>query len=142
MKSLAEQIGGRCSHFTGIREENQSCKAGVVYATVKNKENKGLAGFPCFVEGQGVPCDKRHFPTQEEVAAEVAEHNARWERLKLAMVSAREDAEKRGFGIGNSGRGHIVCPVCKTGELHYSVAGYNGHLHGRCSTEKCVQWMQ
>jgi len=142
MKSLEEQIAGRCSHFNGIRDENCACNAGVVYATVKHKEIKGLAGFPCFREGQGVTCWKRHFPTKEEVAAEVAEHEQRWERLKLGMVAAREDAEKRGFKKGNSGRGHIACPVCKSGELHYSVAGYNGHMHGRCTTDKCISWMQ
>jgi len=28
------------------------------------------------------------------------------------------------------------------GALHYSVASYNGHMHGRCETEGCVAWMQ
>lgn len=41
-----------------------------------------------------------------------------------------------------SGAGVMACPVCKTGKLRYSRAGYNGHVHGACSTENCVRWME
>jgi hypothetical protein len=41
-----------------------------------------------------------------------------------------------------SGGGIMDCPVCKTGKLKYSRAGYNGHVHGRCSTNGCVAWME
>lgn len=43
---------------------------------------------------------------------------------------------------GNGGGGFVSCPVCKSGTLHYTVAGYNGHMWGRCSTKDCVSWMQ
>lgn len=142
MKSLAEQIGCRCTHFAGIRDDKSSCRAGVVYATVQNKEIKGFAGIPCFREGAAVPCEKRHYPTAEEVAAEVAEHDASWARLKLGIGAASEDAKKHGFKKGKGGKGVVPCPVCKTGELHYTVDAYNGHMWGRCTTEKCVSWMQ
>lgn len=85
LKTMAEQIGGRCAHFTGMGSDKASCAVGVVYATVKSQEVKGFAGIPCFREGAGVPCEKRHFPTPEEVAAEVAECDASWERLKLGI---------------------------------------------------------
>ena len=41
-----------------------------------------------------------------------------------------------------SGAGKMECPVCKTGTLKYSRAGYNGHVHARCSTDGCVAWME
>lgn len=142
MKSLAEQISGRCTHFTGMGDDKASCAAGVVYATVKSKEVKGFAGIPCFREGEACPCEKRHFPTPEEVAAEVAEHNASWERLKLAIGAASADAKKLGLKKGNGGNGFVLCPVCKSGDLHYTVSSYNGHMWGKCSTKGCVSWMQ
>ncbi len=150
-KTLAEQIGERCKYYNGLsgrgmRDDSTTrcCDAGVVYLTVKSTDEsrKGFDRFPCFREGEGVPCEKRHFPTAEEVAAEVAEHNASWERLKLGIAAAGDDAKKRGLGKGKGGAGVTTCPVCKTGELHYTVAGYNGHMWGRCSTKDCVSWAQ
>ena len=41
-----------------------------------------------------------------------------------------------------SGAGEMACPVCKTGKLRYSRAGYNGHVHAACSTDTCVRWME
>jgi hypothetical protein len=41
-----------------------------------------------------------------------------------------------------TGQGSMPCPVCKTGTLRYSRAAYNGHVHGRCSTDGCVAWME
>lgn len=142
MKSLAEQIACKCVHFTGMGSDKASCAVGVVYATVQNKTIPGFAGIPCFREGEAVPCEKRRFPTPEEVAAEVADHDARWERLKIGIGAVSDDAKTRGFKKGAGGKGQIVCPVCKTGELHYTVAGYNGHIWGRCTTKECVSWMQ
>jgi len=137
---MAEQISNRCRHFTGL--QNKQCAAGVVYVTVESKDVKGFERFPCFRQGESIPCDKRSFPTPEEVAAKVAEREASWERLKLGIIAASDDAKKHGYGKGKGGAGRVQCPVCKTGELHYSVAGYNGHMHGRCSTKGCLSWMQ
>lgn len=39
------------------------------------------------------------------------------------------------------GAGKMKCPLC-AGELRYSRAGYNGHIHAACSTEGCVRWME
>lgn len=142
MKTLAEQISGRCTHFTGIRDDNGRCRAGVVYLTVKNEQVRGFGAYPCFREGEAVPCANRNFPTPEEVAAKVAEHDASWERLKLGIGAASEDAKKHGFGRGKGGNGFVLCPVCNKGDLHYAVSGYNGHMRGRCTTNDCVSWMQ
>jgi hypothetical protein len=35
----------------------------------------------------------------------------------------------------------IECPVCK-GRLSLSQSAYNGHVHGRCSTPDCLNWME
>lgn len=35
----------------------------------------------------------------------------------------------------------IECPKCK-GKLHLSQSSYNGHVHGHCTTEGCVSWME
>lgn len=151
MKSLAEQISNKCEHYNGLsgpgmRDDSATrcCKAGVVYLTVKSTDEsiKGFGRYPCFREGEAVPCEKRHFLTPEEVAAEVAEHEASWGRLKLGIAAASEDAKKHGYRKGNGGNGLVLCPVCKTGDLHYTVASYNGHMWGRCSTKDCVSWMQ
>ncbi len=142
IKTLAEQIGNKCTHFSGIREENGRCKAGVCYASVKDDSRQGFGRWPCWKEGEGVPCEKRHFPTPEEVAAEVAEHEEHTNRFVLCLGAASQDAKAHGFRKGSGGKGSVPCPACKTGELHYSVAGYNGHMHGCCTTKDCVSWMQ
>lgn len=36
----------------------------------------------------------------------------------------------------------MPCPICITGTLAYSVSGYNGHIHARCSTPNCVAFIQ
>ncbi|HHP6882632.1 TPA: hypothetical protein ACSE73_000354 [Acinetobacter baumannii] len=34
------------------------------------------------------------------------------------------------------------CPVCESGELHYRVSSYNGHIAARCTSDNCVNWME
>lgn len=55
---------------------------------------------------------------------------------------AHADAASKGLTKGRGGRGEMPCPKCKSGTLHYSVSGYNGHMHGRCSTPDCFVWME
>lgn len=81
---------------------------------------------------------KESLPTDEDVA----ELEAVVANFKKATSATREDANARGLGKGNGGMGEILCPVCGTGRLKYSVAGVNGHIWGACSTEGCVRWMQ
>lgn len=35
----------------------------------------------------------------------------------------------------------VACPVCG-GRLHLTQSAYNGHVHGKCSTPDCVNWME
>jgi UDP-glucose 6-dehydrogenase len=50
-----------------------------------------------------------------------------------------QNAYSRG---GKSVRGSITCPICKTGQLHYTRSSYNGHVHANCSTPRCVAWRE
>jgi hypothetical protein len=38
-------------------------------------------------------------------------------------------------------RGHIECPSCGA-QLSYVIVGYNGHVHGKCATNGCLNWSQ
>lgn len=55
-------------------------------------------------------------------------------KARAAIVKHAEG--KRGVS------GQIDCPICKTGKLQYIIAGNNGHIHARCTTDKCVDWME
>ena len=37
--------------------------------------------------------------------------------------------------------GTVECPECK-GRLGWVRDSFNGHLHGQCETDRCLQWMQ
>lgn len=56
-----------------------------------------------------------------------------------AAIVAKIGKWTRGMGAS---AGQISCPVCKSGALHFNRSGYNGHIHGACSTPSCVRWME
>lgn len=37
-------------------------------------------------------------------------------------------------------QGIIECPKCGN-KLHYTISSYNGHIWGKCETDKCLVWM-
>lgn len=122
---------GTCKHFTGV--SNETCKAGVRYDDVKP--------LPCITEylrGKPRVCDKYEEPSADEVAAYRAMLDASMERHAKAAPVLMELRKKY---KGQSWRGTIDCPVCD-GRLHISIAGYNGHMHGRCETAGCLSWME
>lgn len=77
-------------------------------------------------------------PTDEETEANAGRDSD----ALIALSAVAQDAKERGLKKGNGGRARIACPICKRGQLSYSVAGYNGHIWGTCTTEGCVRWMQ
>lgn len=91
-------------------------------------------------------CPEEHvrgaLPSASEVEAESKRIEEDYSRVLKALSAARCDANAKGFKRGSGGAGSIKCPCCDTGTLRYSVAGYNGHIWGACSTETCVRWMQ
>jgi hypothetical protein len=38
-------------------------------------------------------------------------------------------------------QGDLPCPCCDGGTLRYSCAS-NGHIHAKCTTPKCISWME
>lgn len=137
-----------CKHYTGI--QNTHCKAGVAYRDVTTDPDQpgGAYRKPCIdwsrhpsslTEKQAQEfarrgkCDKREVPTKEELAAEDAEI----EKLYLSVETARAAIIAHG-----KLRGSLPCPVCKTGELRYTKAASNGHVHASCTTAKCVTWVE
>ena len=47
---------------------------------------------------------------------------------------------KRKYGK-NFIRGTMECPKCK-GTLRFIIHSLNGHVHGCCETENCLNWME
>lgn len=135
-RRIAQSVG-RCVFFTGL--QHGVCEAGVKYDDVNQRRPGGL---PCLCdirtsEQPDAECPKRRWTTREEAEKEIADSNAAFERVNTCLKAIREKHGKaRGLG------GSMPCPVGCGGELRYSIAGYNGHVHGRCSTEGCASWMQ
>lgn len=132
----------RCLHFVGLKDE---CKAGINVRDLVGGETFGWAmRTPCLTtHGKcTVVCEKRQLPTREEAEAEVNRADVALARTLTAIAAAHADAKERGYGVGSSGRGSFPCPVECGGTLSYTVASVNGHIHGRCSTDGCVWWME
>lgn len=145
----------RCRHFAGVNftDPQKRCKAGVLMSDVTVDESyryqyegrgpiyTASHSLPCFRDDDphGVcHCEHQSFPTPEEIAAEDAEV----EQMVARFVGARSAILAHSKGKrGVSGR--IDCPACKAkGALAYSVSGYNGHVHAKCDTDDCVNFME
>jgi hypothetical protein len=131
-----ESIMRKCRHFTGV--QNKTCEAGVNYDDVVPIPCIGRVG----AEIEPAKCEKKSCWTREEAINIEKERAESTKRFMLALGAASEDAKAKGYKKGHGGKDSLPCPVCKTGTLHYSVASYNGHLWGQCTTDKCVAWMQ
>ena len=146
-RSLAEQIGGSCKHFTGV--QNDTCKAGVNYLALAGGNRTGYAcRLPCTgdegcswaKEEKVVPCALREWWTPEEVQAQVDEIHKRTTETITARVAITDYLKANNKPLRKIG-GAIPCPICKTGTLGFSIAS-NGHCHATCSTPDCVSWME
>jgi len=135
------RIMSTCVHFTGIQHE--LCKAGINYHDQFGSGAGCFANIPCSHTKDESPreCNKVQYPTRSEAEAEEAEREAHTKKAMNAMRSAHEDAKAKGLREGNGGSSSMKCPLCTDGELRYSVAGCNGHMHAGC-TNGCVSWME
>lgn len=127
-----------CKHYNGM-SGNKSCRAGVLYEIFKGKKTEET---PCWEEQENSCCDKAEYRTPEEIETEekrFAERMANIGKAREAIVNHLGGPWKR--GTPGSG-GKIPCPVCETGTLAFSRAGYNGHIHASCDTDGCVSWME
>src|SRR5574341_1202629 len=136
-----------CKFYNGLMG-NVECLAGVPYESVIAGKGTQQMTLPCVIQARPknrlpTHCDKRKLPTIEELEAEDREHEKRFadlDKARKAIVAHLGGPWKRGMA-GSSGC--INCPVCggvKT--LRFSRAGYNGHIHARCNSYKCVAWIE
>lgn len=122
--------------------ENQRKWGDVIKMPPLTEQYGIMERLPCFKENGLATCAQLRFRTPEEIEADEQRWHVALERMataRSAIVKAIKDAGKWKQSV----RGVLACPVCGTGTLHYSYAGaYNGHIHGKCTTEDCVCWME
>lgn len=127
-----------CRHFNG--SQNKKCLAGIEYLDIPPKT---MPCIPRSVNGRETwPCEKFEIMSIADAEKEADERLVKYERGVKARHAAKDDAKAHGYGKGHGGVGAVPCPGCQGGTLRYSVAGYNGHMHGKCSTSGCVSWME
>ena len=133
----------KCKHYRAMAE-HKTCGSGVDYAGLGPAS---ISTLPCFWRRRdsATPptlCHLAEYPTEDEIAAEDAEHAAAFARVtkaRAAIVNHLGGPWKKGVvGAGGS----IDCPSCNGGILHFMRSGYNGHIHARCNTAGCVNWME
>jgi hypothetical protein len=136
-----------CKHYTGTMG-NTHCKAGVAYDSVTVGKGTPQCTIPCCIQAsrpERLPthCDKLDMPTPEELEAEdreIEERMAKLGQARKAIVAHLGGPWRRGTPGAS---GVIDCPACGGKQtLRFSRAGYNGHIHARCSTTECVSWME
>ena len=139
---------GWCKHFNGMRDEGATCKRGHDYRAICGKPDWGIfTVIPCNDKNEtDVKCADFELPTEAELAEQEKEFQERFDFTQTAIALIVEktkanpkwepELDKKVEGC----QGTVECPKCK-GELHYSVAGGNNHIWGRCKTEECLSWM-
>lgn len=119
-----------CRHFTGV--QNDACAIGVRYADVRVvPEGGGMYQFPCLLDTATCPSVSVY------TAEELAEQERETAKAILGFTKARAAIVEHGQASGI-----LDCPVCGKGQLGYSKAASNGHIHAACSTPGCVRWME
>lgn len=129
-----------CNHYRAM-SDHATCGAGVSYDSFRGLPFESRPCFWRYKKPQNAGCSLMEFPTPEQLA----EYEARWARRIEAMGKARRAIVEHLGGPWKAGTpgasGAIDCPVCG-GELRFSRAGYNGHIHASCSTADCVSWIE
>jgi hypothetical protein len=143
-RTLEEQIGGRCKHYTGTGR-SETCGAGVNYEQLGDGSRPGMLNrLPCLRthlhEDVIATCERLEWHTPEEVAAQVKELRDMGLKSITARNAITEHLKASGKPLRNVS-GSIPCPVCDKGNLGFGIA-YNGHCHATCSTKGCVSWME
>ncbi len=135
MSKLLKVRGSWCRHRTPFdASQYPVCKVGIDYHKFPKPHNQ----MPCLGETEAARagCPQYSGYTDEELADREKDLDERFDRIALirsAIIAQIKATSVRG--------GHIPCPACKTGTVGYSQAS-NGHVHARCSTDKCAAWME
>lgn len=162
---------GTCIHYNGFmgrfgEPEPRRCEAGVCYSEAFGREPGIMTRAPCIAymvqtangstlgkpgdtlfqrpwrlprTPQPIPCGRRVEPTDEQVLEHQEEAERSFQKTIAALKVAAEWRVKP--KPAHERREVVECPVCK-GRLHLSQSAYNGHVHGKCETPKCVEWME
>lgn len=149
---------GYCVHFSGTISD--ICDLGFNYIQVARKqtqeeidwhnenfpdhplERSGISKrMPCATRNE-VSCPDYQEPTQEDLSSqeeEIASFLQRVDATRKVIIRYIDSEGQKGHDfIGN-----IPCPICNNGTVEFTYAGsYNGHIHARCNTSECVQWME
>lgn len=131
---------GWCVHYRPPDENTKTCEAGVEYEKLRGVP---FHARPCYLDVKGcskpgaVHCEHLRIPTAEEIATRDAFNRASIARLGVVLeaIMPWRQAHKRENHVDV-----IECPCCG-GKLHLSIA-YRGHVHGKCETEGCVEWIE
>lgn len=136
-----------CNHYRALATYD-TCEVGIPYISVASRVHTDGKTYPDFgrlpcISGHenAAPCDKCQYPTAEEIAAHDADIHERFGRIgkiRAAIVQSLGGPWKKGM-MGASGS--VTCPCCG-GNVRFSRAGYNGHIHATCSTADCASWME
>lgn len=129
IKQVTDRRLCTCIHFNGI--QNKTCKAGLSYS----RPLPCLAPFSPNISQPACPKFEPH--TLEQIKKEDEEFELRSAQIHVARAAIVK-ATKGKWGVG----GTMLCPVCETGHLRYTVAGCNGHIHAGCTFPDCVGWME
>ena len=134
---------GWCIHYRYVHERDRAglahtCEAGIDYSTFGPGP-----GQPCFLDKgksrpDAKPCGLLRLPTSEEITAHEDWIEGRMNLLGRVMQGIRPWRDQWN---GKSHSEVVECPAC-AGRLHLSIAAYNGHVHGKCETEHCAEWME
>lgn len=126
-----------CVHFTGFRPGG-ACKAGIEYESFPTP--RLLPCIPAFKDAEAhlrPACPKFQALGMEAVLKEDEEHDVWFARTNTARAAIVAH-----FKATDRSAGGIPCPVCQSGELHYSIARSNGHVHAKCTSANCLNWME
>ena len=129
-----------CKHYNRhVWLERGDCDAGINVRQLVGSDDTGwIKRTPCFKKDcSSIVCDKYEDYTEKELKDKVD-----WlEDIVKKMQIASPIIKKLKYDNPDGGIGVIKCPVC-SGDLHYSVAACNNHVHGRCETDDCLNWME
>ena len=134
---------GWCIYYRGM-DRHDTCETGVNYGDLAGGRFGCHQRLPCFIKTpdehaeKRVPCEQFRAPTKEAIAA-----HEKWvgERMNVLGTVLKGILPWREKHKGQSVIQTVECPACK-GRLHLSIARRNGHVHGKCETQGCAEWME
>jgi len=134
-----------CKNYSGLTGD--TCNAGVNYLKIAGGNIGGiLSRIPCIRKNNSTAkCDQLIWPTDSEIEEYEKDTKERmhFTSTAIGIIAEKHNASPEFEPIMSRKKkgasGSIECPKCK-GELHYSIAGGNHHIWGRCKTEGCLSW--